>query len=71
MNFEENNKHYHQILDILSDNNYSVQQKTQSILLYLGDLLKEQEIQFKETQDSHTVSGYPPANFKGLFRRST
>jgi hypothetical protein len=71
MNLEEKNQHYHNIFNILSDDNYSAQQKAQSILLYLENLLKEQEIQFKEAQDNHAVSGHSPANFKGLFRRST
>ncbi len=65
MNLEEKNQHYHNILAILSKDEYSAQQKAQQIVLYLEDSLKEQKIQEEET------NGYSSTKFKGSFRRST
>lgn len=63
----EKNQHYHNILAILSEDEYSTQQKAQQILLYLENLLQEQKIQEEEQQNN----GYSPTKFRGTFRRST
>jgi len=68
---QEKNNHYHNILAILRQKDYTDQQVAEEIVLYLENFLKEEQIKQEELQNSNTVQGYSPSKFRGSFRRTT
>lgn len=64
MNAIEKNQYYHNILAILSKDEYSLQQKAQEIVIYLESIFEDKKMQEEENI-------YASTKFTGSFRRTT
>lgn len=65
MNAIEKNQYYHNILAILSKDEYSLQQKAQEIVIYLESIFEDKKMQEEENDI------YSSTKFTGSFRRTT